>query len=496
VSGPTGDGGRRQTSAGPSLIAIDLGAESCRVSVLQWSGDQPHITMVRRFANAPQDHGAEGLHWNLDHICVELEAGLRECAELAPEGIAGIGVTGWAVDYVRLNGSGEPIGPPFCYRDPRTRTALEEVHAILPAEKLYALTGVQIQPLNTIYQLFADKRGGANNSARWLNLPEYILHWLGAPRIAEYTNATHTGLIDPERRQWSGAIFEALGLDGAAAPEIVFPGTALGPLRKDLACLPAFAKTQLIAPACHDTASAVAAISPRGPGEWAYISSGTWSLVGTRLEKCLRTPEACARGFTNLGAADGTILFHRGIAGLWLLQQCMNTFSSNYAWSLPQLIAAARILPEPNEALDLDDPAFGPPGDMPAHINEQLRRRDLPVLPDGCEAAPHYANLIFHSLARRYAELLRDVENLTKVRPKRICVAGGGSRNEYLNELTANATGIAVERCAVESSTLGNFAVQWARLEQDRDGVTHEAIAEKATVLAAVEINQELQKGA
>lgn len=450
--------------------------------------------MVRRFANAPQDHGPDGLRWNLDRICLELETALRECAELAPEGIAGIGVTGWAVDYVRLSGSGKPIGLPFCYRDTRTRTAMEEVHAILPAEKLYALTGVQIQPLNTIYQLFADKRSGASHSAPWLNLPEYILHWLGAPRIAEYTNATHTGLIDPERRQWSDATFAALGLDRAAAPEIVFSGTALGPLRKDLACLPPFATTQLIAPACHDTASAVAAISPRGAREWAYVSSGTWSLVGTRLEKSLRTPEAGARGFTNLGAADGTILFHRGIAGLWLLQQCMSTWNSECAWSVPGLIAAARNLPEPNQALDLDDPAFGLPGDMPARINEQLRRRNLPVLPDGCEAAPHYANLIFHSLARRYAALLRDVANLTKVRPESICVVGGGSRNDYLNELTAKATGLPVERCAVESSTLGNFAVQWARLEQNSDGVPQAAIAKRAAVLAAVEINQKLQK--
>lgn len=494
MSEPIADGGRRHTSAGPSLIAIDLGAESCRVSLLQWRGDQPRIDMVRRFANAPHDHGFDGLRWNLDRICVELEAGLRECAELAPEGIAGIGVTGWAVDYVRLSRSGKPTGPPFCYRDPRARTAMEEVHAILPAEKLYVMTGVQIQPLNTIYQLFADKRGETDHSAPWLNLPEYILHWLGAPRIAEYTNATHTGLIDPERRQWSDAIFAALGLERAAAPEIVSPSTVLGPLREDLACLPALATTQLIAPACHDTASAVAGISPRCPGEWAYISSGTWSLVGTRLGKCLKTPEAGVRGFTNLGAADGTILFHRGIAGLWLLQQCMNTWNSERAWSLPELIAAARNLPEPNEALDLDDPAFGLPGDMPACINEQLRRRNLPVLPDGCEAAPHYANLIFHSLARRYAALLRDVEDLTKVRPARICVAGGGSRNEYLNELTANATGVPVERCAVESSTLGNFAVQWARLEQNSDGVPQAPIAEKAAALAAVEMIQQLQK--
>ena len=190
----------------PALVAIDLGAESCRVSLLRWHGHEspilgPRISMVRRFANAPQDDGAAGWHWDLERICSELEAGLRACADLAPEGIASIGVTGWAVDYVRLDHSGKPLAPPFCYRDERTQAAMEAVHSILPAEKLYALTGVQIQPINTIYQLCADKRAGVADSTPWVNLPEYILNWLGAPRVAEYTNATHTGLVDPETRQ-------------------------------------------------------------------------------------------------------------------------------------------------------------------------------------------------------------------------------------------------------------------------------------------------------
>ncbi len=205
-------------SHGPALVAIDLGAESCRVSLLRGQGDNPRITMVRRFENAPQDRGAAGWRWNLDRICAELDAGLRACAEIAPEGIAAIGVTGWAVDYVRLNSTGKPLAPPFCYRDERNRRAMEEVHAIVPAETLYARTGVQIQPINTIYQLFADRHSGIPDSAPWVNLPEYILHWLGAPRIAEYTNASHTGLIDAETRQWSDEIFAAIGLDRAAAP--------------------------------------------------------------------------------------------------------------------------------------------------------------------------------------------------------------------------------------------------------------------------------------
>ncbi len=471
----------------PSLVAIDLGAESCRVSLLQWSGPAPRISMIHRFANGPQGHGPAGLHWNLDRICNELEHGLRACADLAPEGIAGIGVTGWAVDYVRLDASGQPLGPPFCYRDERTQAAMEEVHAILPAEELYALTGVQIQPINTIYQLWADRRSGIADSAPWVNLPEYILHWLGATRVAEYTNATHTGLIDAETRQWSSEVFRTLGLDIAAAPKLVSPGTSLGPLRDDLRCLPALAATQLIAPACHDTASAIAGI-PERPGNWAYISSGTWSLVGVPLAKSLRTHEAFARGFTNLGAAGGGILFHRGIAGMWLLRQCMNTWDRDRRWSLADLIEEAQRLPAPDHMLDLDDPALLPPGDMPARINAQRRQHGFAPLPGGCDAAPHYANLIFRSLANRYGTLFDEIEQMTAHRPHHICVVGGGSQNKYLNALTAESTGLPVMRCSVESSTLGNFALQWARIEQPSGSLQPQSIADKVSTLAAVQI--------
>ncbi len=186
-----------------ALVAIDLGAESCRVSLLRWnngsaqSSDVPSINIVHRFSNAPWDQGISGFRWNLNLICQELETGLRLCADRAPEGIASIGVTGWGVDYVRLRPDGQPLAPPYCYRDPRNAAALEAVHSIIPAAQLFAKTGVQIQPINTVYQLYADKLSGSP-AAPWVMLPEYILHWLGAPRIAEYTNATHTALMDPD----------------------------------------------------------------------------------------------------------------------------------------------------------------------------------------------------------------------------------------------------------------------------------------------------------
>ena len=484
MSGAAGRASGSQGSpAGPALVAVDLGAESCRVSLLEWQRGQPRVAIVHRFANAPLDLGRAGLRWNLDHICQELEAGLRSCAERAPEGIAAIGVTGWGVDYVRLNSSGRPIEPPFCYRDPRATAGLQAAHALLSAEQLYAKTGVQVQPINTVYQLSADKLAGAP-PAPWVMLPEYILHWLGAPRIAEYTNATHTALIDPDTRAWSDGIFSALGLDRSFAPQLVATGAALGPLRPDLRRLPAFAHTQLIAPACHDTASAVAGI-PSPAGDWAYISSGTWSLVGMVLPAAHRTPAALAANFTNLGAAGGGVLFHSGLAGMWLLRQCLNAWKTDRAWDVGELVAAAQALPPPDAVLDLDDPAFVLPGDMPARINAQRARQGLTPLPEGSAAAPHYANLLFHSLASRYKALIGKITELAERWPQRICVVGGGSRNEYLNALTRDATGLPVERCSVESSTLGNFAVQWARIGQGTSGeVSAVQIAARARQLA------------
>lgn len=471
----------------PGLVAVDLGAESCRVSLLRWRGRHSSAVMVRRFANGPVFDG-HSYRWNLDRICSELTAALRTCAELTPEGIAAIGVTGWAVDYVRLDPSGHPLHPPFCYRDPRNAAAMDAVHDILPAETLYARTGVQIQPINTLYQLFADRSSGIPDSAPWLNLPEYILHWLGAPPCAEYTNATHTGLIHPDTRQWDEEVFRALGLDLAAAPPLVPAGSILGPIGGPLSHLPAFAGTALIAPACHDTASAIAGIASHS-GPWAYLSSGTWSLLGMLLPETHRTPEARAAGFTNLGAAGGGVLFHSGAAGMWLLRQCMDTWDRRSPWTLPDLIAAACSLPDPPDLLDLDDPAFLPPGDMPARINQQRLRRGLAPLPSGCESAPHYAGLIFHSLAARYAALLRRIGAIAGRQPQRICIVGGGSRNEYLNALTSAATGLPVECGAVESSTLGNFAIQSARLRQRHDGVSPSSIAEQVSGLAGMQFS-------
>jgi rhamnulokinase len=444
-----------------ALVAIDLGAESCRVSLLRWIAGQPQFHLVHRFANHAADR-ADGLHWDLGCILDGLHTGLRKSAEIATEGIRSIAVDGWAVDYVRLDAEGKPIADPFCYRDERTIASEAALHRHLSAARMREITGIQLLRLNTAYQMAADPP--ASRNLRWLNLPEYILYTLGGRPVSERTNATHTQMVALDGH-WSKEIFAALQQSTKDAPPIVEPGTDLGPLQGELAALPAFANTRLIAPACHDTASAIAAI-PDANDDWAYISSGTWSLVGTLLDKPVNTAAAREENFTNLGGADGAICFHKNVNGTWMLRQCMEAWAEAGATlDLSELIAAASNVSARDYVLNVDDPDLLLQGHMPARINAQLRSRSLPELnPDPAHAA-EMASFLFHSLAARYAVVLRKVSEITGKHFRKLYIMGGGSQNEFLNRLTAQATGLEVRRAGTECSTIGNFAVQLATLE-------------------------------
>ncbi len=452
------------SSDAPNLVAIDLGAESCRVSLLEWRDGAPHIELVHRFSNAPVAFGEE-LHWDFSRILSEVEQGLVRCAQRTAAPIEAIGVDGWAVDYIRVIEDGLPMAQPFCYRDRRTEAAEAELERRCSREELFALTGVQPLRINTLYQLMADQMAGGPATARWVNLPEYLLARLGGRIAAEFTNATHTGLVDIATRRWCPEVFEACGLSLEAAPELVATGSQLGNVEGALRGLPAFHKTLLIAPACHDTASAVAGI-PMDGEDWAYISSGTWSLVGTVIGEPIKTRAACADGFTNLGAAGNRICFHKNVNGMWLLRQTLNQLCRDAnVWPMPELVAAAERVDSMEGLLDVDDPTLWVQGEMASRINAQRGRQGLKPIEEHPSAMPEFASLIFHSLARRYAMVLANVEEHTGKRLKRLAIVGGGSLNEFLNRLTAAATGLEVCRGVAESSTAGNFAVQLATLE-------------------------------
>ena len=274
-------------------IAIDLGAESCRVSILRWNNGQPSIELIHRIPNGPV-HADGAYTWPLDAIVAGLDEGLRKAAQAAPEGIASIAVDGWAVDYVRLGQNGEPLRPPFCYRDERSIRSKAAADKLADPAWMFARTGAQPLRINTVYQLLADPAAGLDPCAPWLNLPEYVLYRLGGRRVAEYTNATHSGLVDIDSGDWSGPVLERLHLSREALPPIVPTGTVVGRLQGPLAALDAFHDTRLIAPACHDTASAIAGIATTLDCT-AYICSGTWSLVGTVVDRAFTTPEAMAK---------------------------------------------------------------------------------------------------------------------------------------------------------------------------------------------------------
>jgi rhamnulokinase len=458
---------RDSTSRQPARIAIDLGAESCRVSLLRFSRGAPAIELIHRIPNGPI-HSHSSLRWPLEPILHGIEVGLRKAAAAAPEGIASIAVDGWAVDYVRLNAKGDPVTNPFCYRDERTIAAKERADKLASAEWLFAHAGAQPLRINTLYQLLADTASGIDPHAPWVNLPEYVLHHLGGRRVAEYTNATHTGLVDLVTGDWSRDLLKLFELPTDSLPAIVPTGTVVGRLNGPLAELPAFRNTVLIVPACHDTASAIAGIPTSLDGA-AYICSGTWSLVGALIQSPITNEEAMGAGFTNQGAAGGGFCFHTNVNGMWILKQCLESWKrAGRAWELTELIARAAecdcpgIVPVDAAPLLLD-------GDMPERLNGELRKLGCAAIENCAGNEPKFARLIFESLASRYKTAITSLEQMLGRPIRRIHILGGGSQNKLLTQLTAQHTGLPVETGNVESSTIGNFAVQMA-VSESADG--------------------------
>jgi len=465
----------------PARIAIDLGAESCRISLLRWADGQPHIEEVHRIPNGPVHQGQQ-MHWPLDTILSGLDDGLRKAAALATEGIASIAVDSWSVDYVRLASDGRPLHQPFCYRDERTEKIKEATDKLIAPRELYARTGALPHRINTIYQLLADNATGVDPHAAWVMLPEYVLYWLGGHRIAEHTNASHTGLVNLKTGDWDGELFRLLGLSVDAAPPIVRAGTILGHLQGPLAGLNAFRHTELIAPACHDTASAIAGI-PSSLKSTLYICSGTWSLVGTVIGEPVTASEAFDARYTNLGAAGAGLCFHSLVNGMWLLKQCMEAWSAEgRVWNIEDLIAQAAVSGFPG-TIDVDAEPLLLDSEMPERINHQLWRRRWATIPDIAGNEPVFARVIFESLADRYASALTSLEKLLGRKLDRIHILGGASRNKLLTELTEKRTLRSVEIGHPESSTIGNLAAQLAASESGSRPVAADRIRHWAAVL-------------
>ncbi|WNV86460.1 rhamnulokinase family protein [Umezawaea sp. Da 62-37] len=433
------------------FAAVDLGASSGRVIVGEVDGNRVALHEAHRFPNRPVKIGRT-LHWDVLDLYREVVDGLRLAGPLD-----GIGVDSWAVDYGLLDRHGALVGNPVHYRDERTGPAVERARGLLPAEAHYAATGIQFQPFNTAFQLLADD-WAARGAVRALLVPDLIAFWLTGREGTEITNASTTAMLDPRTRAWSEQVAEALGLDTGLFAPLREPGSVIGEV------LPGIGLSQRVpvyAVGSHDTASAVVAV-PARDDNFAYISCGTWSLVGVELADPVLTEESRRANFTNELGVDGTIRFLRNVMGLWLLQECHRAWGTTDPGAL---LAEAAALPPSPATVDATDSRFLAPGDMPDRIAAACRETGRPEPRTRAELV----RCVLDSLALAHRDAVADAARLSGRKVDVVHVVGGGARNELLCQLTADACGLPVVAGPVEASALGNVLVQ-ARAAGALDG--------------------------
>lgn len=450
----------------PVFAAVDIGASSGRVILgkikgVSDAGPAVDLQVVHRFPNGVVESDG-GLRWDFDSLFAEVLNGLEAAAEAATaagEKIASIGIDTWAVDYGLVNASGELTAQPFSYRDGRGGSAVERVHGVIDPERLYATTGLQFLPFNTVYQLATERD---LNGVQPLLIPDLIAFFLTGQRRTEATNASTTGLFDAVTGDWALEFFSALELRPDLFPPLVQPGETVGTILPEIALRTGLApETTVVAVGSHDTASAVAAV-PAATEDFAYISSGTWSLVGVELRHPVLTQASREANFTNERGVDGTIRYLRNVGGLWLLSECQRSWASGGVSGngavpdLPELLAAAAALPSGGPQVNADDPAFIAPDHMPERIRAAVRAAggELPSDP------PAITRCIMDSLAAGYARTIADAERLAGAAVDVVHIVGGGSQNRLLCQLTADATGKTVIAGPVEATALGNVLVQ------------------------------------
>jgi rhamnulokinase len=442
--------------SGWAVAAVDIGASSGRVILGRVWPDGLALEEVHRFPNDAVQL-ADGLHWDALRIHHEVLTGLR-LARLAAPGLRSIGIDTWGADVGWLDAAGSLVGNPFHHRDPRTIAAAERVHARIPRAELFLRNGLQVLPFNTLYQLEAGRETPAFGVVRTvLPMPDLLGYWLTGVPVVERTIASTMGLLDPRTRAWDVALMEALSLDPSLLPRLGEPGDTRGRLLPDVREATGLGDSTVVTlVGSHDTASAVAAV-PAASEAFAYVSSGTWSLVGVESPAPILTEDSRIADFTNEGGVDGTTLFQHNVTGLWLLQESLRTWErAGTPESLEPLLDAAAALPPGGPVVDPDDPAFMAPGDMPARIAAAIAAAGR-LVPEGRSAL---ARCILDSLAAAYARAVENAARLTDRRIEVVHIVGGGSRNRLLCQLTANACRLPVVAGPVEATALGNILVQ------------------------------------
>jgi rhamnulokinase len=439
-----------------SLAAVDLGASSGRVMAARVGPERLDLHEVHRFPNRPV-RTAGTLHWDVLALHAGILDGLR-AAGRDLGGLDGVGIDSWAVDYGLLDADGALLGNPVHYRDARHETAVPAVHAVVPPDELYRVNGLQHLPFNTVFQLAAARGTAQSAAARTaLLVPDLLAYWLAGAVGAEVTNASTTGLLDATTRDWSWELVDRLGLDRDLFPPLRQPGERLGELRDDVLVETGLTgPVPVVAVGSHDTASAVAGV-PAATEQFAYVSCGTWSLVGVELEKPVLTEASRAAGFTNELGVDGTVRYLRNVMGLWLLQESQRTWAAaGLTADLPDLLAAAARVPAFTTLVDPDDARFLPPGDMPARIAAACTESGQTPPQSQAETV----RCILDSLALAYRRSVRRAADLSGRDVEVVHLVGGGARNTLLCQLTADACGLPVLAGPVEAAALGNVLVQ------------------------------------
>ena len=441
-----------------TVAAVDLGATSGRVMLGRVDGRGAgtlELHSVSRFQNGPV-RLASGLHWDLTGLYGDVLAGLAQALRAEPDA-ASIGIDSWAVDYALLRGD-RMLGEPFHYRDDRNAGGVDAVHAIVPFGELYRRNGLQFLPFNTLYQLAAERESGCLDRADSLLLvPDLIAFQLTGAKLSERTNASTTGLVGVETGEWDDELIERLGLPASVFAPLVSPGESIGRLRSGVAAeLGAAPGLEVVAVGSHDTASAVVAVPMRAESA-AYISCGTWGLVGVELDHPVTTDAAREANFTNEGGVDGRVRFLHNVMGLWLLSESVRQWErEGETVELAELLAAAASVTSPVSIFDANDPRFLAPGDLPGRIAEWCAEHGVAAPVSRAE----FARSIIESLAEAFAGAVRIASILSGVDVETIHIVGGGALNELLCQRTADRAGLPVLAGPVEATAIGNVLVQ------------------------------------
>ncbi len=437
-----------------SFLALDLGAESGRAILARLHSGVLTTQEIHRFKNEPVEYGGS-LHWDVTRLWWEVRKALLGLEEME---LAGIGVDAWGVDYALLGERGELLQNPYHYRDARTNGVMQDVFRKVAKEEIYSATGIQFMPINTLYQLYAavrDTPALLKAAERLVMIPDLVHYWLTGNAVCEFTNATTSQLVNPATRTWATELMRRLELPTHLLAEIVEPGTQVGTLLPSISRNSALSATRVIAPATHDTGSAVAAISARDGT--AFLSSGTWSLLGTELDAPVISPEALRHNFTNEGGVNGTTRLLKNVMGLWMLQCCRQSWTAQgQSCDHLELMELAAREDSFRCLVDPDHASFLRPSDMPAAIDQFCAKTHQP----SPKSVGGYVRAILESLAFKYRLVLHNLEQLIGRRIHQIRVIGGGSKNRLLNQMTADATGRKLLAGPAEATALGNVAIQ------------------------------------